>query len=718
VGNAVTLAAVNSIFSPGTGGYTLSGVISGAAGNNFVKNGNNSLTVSGANDFLGDTFVNGGNGESNLIISNTNAFGAAASPHSVTITAGTLAGSNGSTNIFLRNLASNPGGVSTPTNVTLTMKTSGDFRAGLFSDNTQGATTWNGPINIIGDASTGDGNATFSCGSTTGGGVGAALIVNGDITGSAYTGFVSLRGNSGSPLGIMNGKITLPTAAKVNKNDSGTWIINSTGNTWGTTAIERGVLRLGVDNALPATVGISVNGAATAQFSTFDLNGKNQAIGGLVSAATLGTRSVANPTATLSVLTLNDTVDGTYGGISTITGNLAIVKSGSAVWTLGGSVANTHTGGTTVTAGTLKLAGTNSALGDATAPLTVNGGSVDVNGTSPTVGKLSGTGGTIVNDGAAASTLTFGDASNASFAGAIGGLASVSITKTGSGTQTLSGTSTYTGDTTVSAGTLDITGSHTTGANYSVASGADLITNNVRATGALTVNGTATINANGGSAGASKVEALAIDATGKLNLKDNDLIVGTAANVDVVRAAIKLGVAGAAGITSDTAGFGVSRGFGYALGNDANLSPSLAGSLTGQTYDADSVLVKYTFLGDADLDGDTDLNDLGLWASSFTGDLGNPVTPSTFWTSGDFDYDGDTDLNDLGLWSSTFTGDLGGGAGSLLVAAPNAPPEAVAILNNMGITVVPEPSTVSLFVLAGFGLLLRTKRKKLRNVRS
>ena len=31
----------------------------------------------------------------------------------------------------------------------------------------------------------------------------------------------------------------------------------------------------------------------------------------------------------------------------------------------------------------------------------------------------------------------------------------------------------------------------------------------------------------------------------------------------------------------------------------------------------------------------------------------------TFWTTGDFDYDGDTDLNGLGLWSSTFTGDLG-----------------------------------------------------------
>jgi hypothetical protein len=158
--------------------------------------------------------------------------------------------------------------------------------------------------------------------------------------------------------------------------------------------------------------------------------------------------------------------------------------------------------------------------------------------------------------------------------------------------------------------------------------------------------------------------------------------------------------------------FGVSTGFGYALGSDPNLSPSLAGSLTGQSYDADSVLVKYTYLGDADLDGDTDLNDLGLWAGAFTGDLGNPPSPSTFWTTGDFDYDGDTDLNDLGLWSSTFTGDLGGGPGSLIVVVPGASVGAISALNNMGITVVPEPST---FVLAGIGLAglaLATRRRR------
>jgi hypothetical protein len=66
------------------------------------------------------------------------------------------------------------------------------------------------------------------------------------------------------------------------------------------------------------------------------------------------------------------------------------------------------------------------------------------------------------------------------------------------------------------------------------------------------------------------------------------------------------------------------HGFRYALGKDVNRSPPIGGPgtggpLSGQTYDAYSVLVKFTYRGDADLDGDIDLDDLGLLANSFTG---------------------------------------------------------------------------------------------------
>jgi hypothetical protein len=205
-----------------------------------------------------------------------------------------------------------------------------------------------------------------------------------------------------------------------------------------------------------------------------------------------------------------------------------------------------------------------------------------------------------------------------------------------------------------------------------------------------------------------------------LNLKNNDLVVGTS-SLAAVRDQIKLGLSGvsntaaAAGITSDMMTVGV-HGFGYALGDDVNRSPLIGGpgaggTLAGQTYDADSVLVKFTYRGDADLDGDSDLDDLGFWANSFTGDLGlGPVAaPTTLWTQGDWDYDGDTDLDDLGFWSSTFTGDLGGGG--LSVYAPNASEGAIAALAGMGITAVPEPGSIILVGTALIGLPIFRRRR-------
>jgi autotransporter-associated beta strand protein len=294
------------------------------------------------------------------------------------------------------------------------------------------------------------------------------------------------------------------------------------------------------------------------------------------------------------------------------------------------------------------------------------------------------------------------------------------VAKFGTGTWTLNGGgSNYTGATDVHEGTLIVNGLHTTGSSYLVATGANLIANTIR-TGTFTVDGSAQINADGGTLGASKAETVAIGASGQLNLKNNDLVVGTAADVLGVRSQIKLGrvgmadnVAGASGITSDMMTVST-HGFGYAAGNDPRLSPLVSGPqmLSGQSFDADSVLVKFSYRGDADLDGDSDLDDLGHWANAFTGDLGlvPEAAPTTLWTQGDWDYDGDTDLDDLGFWSSTFTGDLGGGG--LSVYAPSASPGAVAALAGMGITAVPEPSGLLLLSFGVLGLIRAGRRSR------
>ena len=137
---------------------------------------------------------------------------------------------------------------------------------------------------------------------------------------------------------------------------------------------------------------------------------------------------------------------------------------------------------------------------------------------------------------------------------------------------------------------------------------------------------------------------------------------------------------------------GKQAGLGYAEATEIG-SPA---TFSGQAIDDTTVVVKYTFFGDADLDGDVDGLDIGTWATNFTGELGGAGT--SVWTQGDWDYDGDVDGLDAGAWATNFTGELGGG-GLGPIFTTNA--DAAAILSSMGIDVVPEPAlSVALLPLA------------------
>jgi autotransporter-associated beta strand protein len=173
--------------------------------------------------------------------------------------------------------------------------------------------------------------------------------------------------------------------------------------------------------------------------------------------------------------------EGKLSGVISNSGTTtSIIKEGSGTWTL--SAANTHTGITTLRAGTLAL-GHNSALG--TGSLDLRGGAIrSADASLRTISNsvtlsadttLSGSGHLLftgpVNAGSSPKTLIV-ENPRTEISGVISG--SGARVKSGPGTLVLSGANTYTGPTTVSAGTLEIHGSLAAASAVTVASGATL----------------------------------------------------------------------------------------------------------------------------------------------------------------------------------------------------------------------------------------------------
>jgi autotransporter-associated beta strand protein len=329
-------------------------------------------------------------------------------------------------------------------------------------------------------------------GSLTGGGG-----TGGNITLGAAT--LTIGSNNTSPAayaGIISG------TGAITKQGTGTLTLSGANTYTGVTTISAGVLKLGASSSSSASgpLGTNAGGVVVSSGAALDLGGFSYTStateplsisgtgisnGGAITnssgttstyigvitftsaASIVGDAGLIAITGTPATGTTGITLGGTAGGsVSTIiAGARTLTKEGTGTWTLSG--ANTYTGATTVSAGTLKAGVATNAFGSASAVTLANtsGATLDITGFSNTIGSLTGGGGSGGNITLGAATLTIGtnNSSPAAYGGVISGTGAIS--KSGSGSLTLSGANTYTGGTTLSAGTLNINHTSALGAS-------------------------------------------------------------------------------------------------------------------------------------------------------------------------------------------------------------------------------------------------------------
>ncbi len=391
------------------------------------------------------------------------------------------------------------------------------------------------------------------------------------------------------------------------------------------------------------------------------------------------------------------TLNGTYpilnlrnnaGDIDTIFGN-DVEMSGPGFASLNPLGNGTVT--TTISMGSLRLgAGQHLGVNRSTAPtsivafgnLTLTGGTATLSPRTPGFGTGVG------------SDLSIGNITETAPSGiTMGGLATLS----------LRGPANYTGATAVNSGTLRITSSGSlnnsspatvaAGATFaiegtasvgpvsgdgstSVTNAGQLTANHIRQ-GSLIVSGPtakATVRPNGGDAGTSAVGTIDVDSGGILDLTNNDLVIrATAATKDAVHAAAQADIVSAQngldanfitnwngpGITSSAArtanlasNFDL-VGLGAIRNSDIDILTGLPGSsyttFSGQSVTPDDILVKYTYIGDGNLDGLVSFDDYVGMDNAFFGLIQN-----LGWATGDINFDGVINFDDYTVVDQAF----------------------------------------------------------------
>ena len=481
---------------------------------------------------------------------------------------------------------------------------------------------------------------------------------------------------------------------------AGTAIVTAPGITFGpgvtatTTAGGTGTIGGQVEGyaTFQGTATAAAGGSLTVANATFQ-GTATPAVGGTVTLATCELQGTATaPTGTTLVLLNPDITTGTAattGGTVTLAGTVPAAQIALVQNPAKGTVSVT---GSIPNAGqTLTLAGIPGQL--VLNGATVVGGNVAFADPSLVVQSLTLNGSTVP----AGATLTA--ASN-------GGVLTLAAAVTNAGAIAAPTGAVYVTGTLVNSGTLTASRLSDNG-SINVSAGSIAAGTITGGTGTLLVGGGATValtprpSSESAAATVSVLAGLTISPGGGVDVSNNDLIVrnGSLATLSAAAAAGFAGGVGAAaaGLASSTAAADPRHLMAVGVVQNATTiggTTAIYTTFDGQSISATDVLVKYTYYGDANLDGVVNAADYARIDAGY-------VMHLTGWQNGDFNYDGVVDGSDYTLVDNAFNQQLSA-AGSPSAAA------ALAVA-----TAVPEPdSAMAVMTLTAMVVGRRRRRRR------
>ena len=258
---------------------------------------------------------------------------------------------------------------------------------------------------------------------------GTVTLVDGTITGTT-------SGLTGSAYEVRKGTISahLVGSGGITKTTADTVTLAAPNNYTGATTISAGTLRLGAASAIPSGSSVTVQGGSTLDIGAYGTGaGTVQLIDGTIT----GTTGVLAGSA-------YDVRKGAIGAHLVGTGELT--KTTADTVTL--AAANSYTGKTTISAGTLRL-GANNAITVESEVVVLGGSTLDIGAYTSFPGAVTLIDGTIT--GTTGSLYSGFDVRKGTISAKLDGWG---LKKTTAGTVTLAAANIYFGDTTISAGTL------------------------------------------------------------------------------------------------------------------------------------------------------------------------------------------------------------------------------------------------------------------------